>query len=377
MTQMIYKLLVTILVFFSLNGMQAQSLKKLLKTKKANSLEKCEKKNGYWYQGKCWANFKDFDDNITKEDVDRVVAEQMEIAKDYGLSIGGDNKAVTFFMPQTDGKQIFVVTVYNENNQQYTLLQMGEFIEGKSNNLQAILIEGHIMDFGEDEEAMKEAVLAGGAVETRMEGLGDDRKLISHGEMTYMNSEKAVPFTLKAGAELVGMGDTTLEVKGDEVYLNGTLGTKSYKQFKDLLKKHPEVKTVVLQKVPGSVNDAVNMHTGRLIREAGLNTKVLPDSDIASGGVDLFCAGNERIVMQGAKLGIHSWGGDGLSAGDLPKDHPAHQYQLAYFTMCLGEEKGPDFYFLTLDSAPADGMYYMTDEEIRNWTVATKFEKKK
>ena len=355
------------------SNVQAQSLKQLLKTKKANSLKKCERKKGYWYKEKCWANFTEFDTNITKANIDSVVTEQMNAAKNYGLTIGNDIKAVTFFMPERNKKQMFAITVFKENNQQYTLLQMGDFDEKKENLLQAILIEGHIMDFGENQEEMQKAVRASGTSQAKMYVTDNNKKFTSQGRLKYINTEKTVPFKLIAGEELVGMGDTTLKVKGEEVFLNGTLGTKAYKQFKDLIKEHPEVNTVVLQNVPGSVNDEVNMHTGRLIREAGLNTKVLADSEISSGGVDLFCAGKERIVTKGAKLGIHSWGGNGISANDLPKDHPAHQYQLTYFTMCLGIDKGPDFYFLTLESAPADDMYWMKDQEIKNWTVATKF----
>ena len=62
-----------------------------------------------------------------------------------------------------------------------------------------------------------------------------------------------------------------------------------------------------MTQISGSVNDAVNMHTGRLLRKNGFTTKLLSDSDIASGGVDLFCAGAKRIVEKGAKIGVHSW----------------------------------------------------------------------
>ena len=134
---------------------------------------------------------------------------------------------------------------------------------------------------------------------------------------------------------------------------------------------HKNVKTIVLTQVDGSINDAVNMHTGRILREAGLNTKVLEDSDIASGGVDLFCAGKKRFIAKGAKLGVHSWSGDNINADELPKNHPAHQYQLAYFTQMLGKKRGTDFYFYTLTSAPPESIHYMSEEELKNWKLKT------
>ncbi len=100
----------------------------------------------------------------------------------------------------------------------------------------------------------------------------------------------------------------------------------------------------------------------------------MKDSEIASGGVDLFCAGKKRIVEKGAKIGIHSWCClNYLSAAEIPKDHPAHQYQIAYFTMCLGADIGPDFYFHTLTSAPFNGIHWMSDADIQKWTVSTEF----
>ena len=41
----------------------------------------CNEKDGYWYKGKCWANFEEFDDGITKAAIDSVVASELEIAR--------------------------------------------------------------------------------------------------------------------------------------------------------------------------------------------------------------------------------------------------------------------------------------------------------
>ena len=41
--------------------------------------------------------------------------------------------------------------------------------------------------------------------------------------------------------------------------------------------------------------------------------------------------------------------------------------------MMLGEEIGPAFYFYTLRAAPFEDIYYMNDEEIQQWAIATEF----
>ncbi|QTE24311.1 hypothetical protein [Polaribacter cellanae] len=172
-----------------------------------------------------------------------------------------------------------------------------------------------------------------------------------------------------------GVGNTTLKVKGNEVYLNGILGSISYTQFKDLIKNHPEVKTIVLEKVPGSINDDVNMQTGRLIKNAGFTTKVLANSQISSGGVDLFCAGRKRVVTKGAKIGVHSWSGGSYTAADLPKDSSEHQAQINYFNEVLGAPLGKEFYFYTIEAAPFKGVHWMSIEEINKWQIATQINK--
>ena len=129
-----------------------------------------------------------------------------------------------------------------------------------------------------------------------------------------------------------GNGTSTIEVKGSVAVINGHLGSRTYNQLLDLNEKEPQVNTILLQDVPGSLNDAINMQTGRLIREAGYTTQVNSSSEVFSGGVDLFCSGKRRIIESGATLGVHSWccGENGEEAVDIPKNDPQHQAQVDF-----------------------------------------------
>ncbi|MEQ6122762.1 hypothetical protein AAON49_01010 [Pseudotenacibaculum sp. MALMAid0570] len=369
-----------VISFFILATMSAcfgqSSIKKLSKIYKVTSEKKCQKKGGYWYKNKCWANFLEFDDGISKENIDTEVDKQIKESKNYGMKIDDKKLEIDLFFPEVDedSKEITVVTLFTEGEKVKTLLQIGQWDgnNDKSLQFQVMLFNGNLMDVAEDESKIMSMIVGNGSSQGKFNE--EKEEFIIKGSWTNDSKNKKVTFDLKAGGSLIGMGNTTLEIKGSEAFLNGTLGTKSYKQFKEMIANHPEVKTVILENVPGSINDAVNMHTGRIIREAGLTTKVVSSSKISSGGVDIFCAGKKRIIIKGAQLGIHSWGGgDGITADKLPKDHPAHQYQLEYFTMCLGKEKGPKFYFHTLESAPLDGMHWMTAKEIKEWEIATRF----
>ena len=171
---------------------------------------------------------------------------------------------------------------------------------------------------------------------------------------------------------LIGGGSSVIETKDHYALISGTLGTSTYVQLRDIMAKEPNIDTLVMTKVDGSENDEINVHTARLIREAGWTTWVAANGDISSGGVDMFTAGVERFLEPGAFVGVHSWAGDDGSVGsDFPEDHSAHRSQLEYFSAMLGDEAGPEFYFYTLEAAEASSIHRMSVEEINAYGLTT------
>jgi len=179
------------------------------------------------------------------------------------------------------------------------------------------------------------------------------------------------------GARLVinesffGAGNSQVNVvDSNTATVNGTLGARTYIQISDLINNHPSIDTLLLQSIDGSMNDDINMHTGRLIRNAQLTTVVPSNGNINSGGVDLFAAGFKREYHYLGMIGVHSWCCEaGKSAHLLPKDDPAHGAQLTYFREMLGTELGPEFYFFTINAAPAESIYTMSDAEVEKYLV--------
>lgn len=156
----------------------------------------------------------------------------------------------------------------------------------------------------------------------------------------------------------------------DEVLLmNGEINSKTFKQLQNVIKENPQIKTIALVDVPGSLNDEVNFQMCRWIRDNNLNTYLYKDSHVASGGTDFFLAGKERYYEEGAKVGVHSWqDSTGTEAKDLPKDHEDHEMNRKYIEDMLGKD---DFYWYTIYAAPAEDIYYMTLEEIENYQMYT------
>ncbi|WP_462174021.1 hypothetical protein [Pseudoalteromonas xiamenensis] len=179
--------------------------------------------------------------------------------------------------------------------------------------------------------------------------------------------------TLRFNELLIAAGNATLELEGDTVKVAGSLGWKTYVDLENLLANNPNITRFELINVSGSDDDAVNMHTGRLIRQHKLETYVANGNQAHSGGVDLFAAGIIRTAETNAILGVHSWccSDDDKPANQFPENHPVHGAQLTYFREMLGKTKGPEFYFFTINAANPNETHKMTRAEMEKYSLVS------
>ena len=178
--------------------------------------------------------------------------------------------------------------------------------------------------------------------------------------------------TVTINEPLISGGSSQITIENNKAILTGELGTSTYIQIKNLVQDSPEVDTLVIAEVRGSLNDEINVHTGYLVRKSGLNTEIPAYGYAYSGGVDLLLSGVKRTVADSAEVGVHSWCCvDDKTAADLPKNHPAHQSLVDYSAAMLGSKKGKAFYFYTLEAAPFDGVHIMKPDELKMFDVIT------
>ncbi len=197
-----------------------------------------------------------------------------------------------------------------------------------------------------------------------------DGTLLAAGELRRVEDAADVAFQLELGR---GAGSTTFALDGNRAVMSGEVGAGTLEQVAHLVNWHPEVDTLVLAGVPGSVDDEAMRSIGRLVREVGLRTEVPPDGFVASGGVDLFAAGVERTVGEGATLAVHAWEdvAAGVAADDIPPGDARHRPYLDYLSEMLGDVAGPDFYFFTINAAGPDDLHLLSDAEIERYELAT------
>ena len=162
----------------------------------------------------------------------------------------------------------------------------------------------------------------------------------------------------------------TFEVEGNIAYMEGDLGEPTPGAIVRLFQRNPDVDTIVMEYVPGSEDDESNVRAAKMVHQRNITTAVPADGLISSGGVDFFLAGRTRIVQNGACVGVHSWSDDDQPRApkDLPRDHPDHKVFLNYYNeIGISDE----FYWFTLNAAPADGMHWMSTAEMLQYGVAT------
>ena len=159
-----------------------------------------------------------------------------------------------------------------------------------------------------------------------------------------------------------GGANTVWEVEGNRAYLDCGIDWSTLEELDDILRSDPQVDTLVLDYVEGSLDDEANLELARQIRALGWSTLVPAEGLVASGGTDLFLAGTTRSLEPGACIGVHAWAADNFTANDLARSDPEHDPYLDYFAE-IGIPEASHYWF-TLEAAPAHGMHWMTAAEV-------------
>lgn len=168
-------------------------------------------------------------------------------------------------------------------------------------------------------------------------------------------------------------GIFTVMSDNNTVVMDGVISTGALTDFQQLIQQYPTIKTVNIKNCPGSTDDDANLKLSKLIHDKGINTHVMDNGEISSGGVDFFVAGIKRTLGTNTKVGVHSWaGGDGDVATDYPRGHQNHlQYIEYYKSVGFTQKQAEDFYYFTIYAAPAESVHWMTATELKKYGVVT------
>lgn len=187
--------------------------------------------------------------------------------------------------------------------------------------------------------------------------------------LTFLPQQTVQAWSLEAELNQLNRTEITkFRVQGTNLLMYGEINSQTLKQFNRLHAQNPHIRTLTLVDVPGSMDDDTMIALSYRVRELGLNTHLRADSEIHSGGVDLFLAGVKRSIEPGAILGVHSWSDGERDAADYPRNSPEHDYNRHYIEDMLGSDA---FYWFTIYAAPADDIHIMSEAEIRKYRLRT------
>ncbi|MEO9802708.1 MAG: hypothetical protein ABJF04_05635 [Reichenbachiella sp.] len=157
------------------------------------------------------------------------------------------------------------------------------------------------------------------------------------------------------------------------ISLNGIINSNTLIAFNEIIQRNPNTKLLIFKEAPGSEDDETNLKVGRRLHELGLNTEVENNGYIASGAVDLFLAGAKRTLGTNTRVGVHSWAEGSKQATDFPRDADEHQFFIKYYTdIGIAQQLAEDFYFFTIDAAPAADVHWMTAQELLTYQIEAK-----
>lgn len=152
--------------------------------------------------------------------------------------------------------------------------------------------------------------------------------------------------------------------------LNGVIDSNTDSAFDEALRQNPNTELIIFRDAPGSEDDETNLQVGRKLFQLGLKTHVDDNGSIASGAVDLFLAGSQRTLGTNARVGVHSWSDGSRDATDFPRNSSEHLLYINYYkAIGFSDQLAEDFYFFTINAAPADDIHWMTSAEIQTYQI--------
>ncbi|TMM47156.1 alpha/beta hydrolase [Qipengyuania marisflavi] len=155
---------------------------------------------------------------------------------------------------------------------------------------------------------------------------------------------------------------------GQRVALMGETDAATPRWFRAMMRDYPGLAQIDMVECPGTRDDRANMQLGRMIRAAGMVTHVPPIGSVRSGAVELFLAGVQRDIANGAEFAVHSWMDDyGREAGDFAPNAPENRKYLDYYReMGMDDGTARAFYDMT-NSVPHRRARWLGASDMRRW----------
>lgn len=154
------------------------------------------------------------------------------------------------------------------------------------------------------------------------------------------------------------------------VEMDGDIGSASLRNFNSLISSFPDVNSINMIEVPGSIDDEINLQVAALVHQRGISIHLVDNGIIASGGTDFFLAGATRTIGTGTQIGVHSWSDGENEATDYAIGHPFHEEYIEYYiSIGFSRAEAEAFYYFTINIASSNEIHWMTEDEINQYGI--------
>jgi len=160
-------------------------------------------------------------------------------------------------------------------------------------------------------------------------------------------------------------------------FMRGVMDSSIALLMENLLSQYPDIDTIVMQHVLGTLDFEATLKAGKILRSACITTVVPYKGKITSGGVHLFMAGCKRIVESGGQLGIHTWkyaeyDGEGkIIGGKTAVDYPTTDIVHSPYLNYQAEMEIPEDFYWFMANTPFDKMHFLSTEEVEQFNLST------
>ncbi|MGB3470714.1 MAG: hypothetical protein WBA51_07830 [Erythrobacter sp.] len=185
---------------------------------------------------------------------------------------------------------------------------------------------------------------------------------------TYQAARYAYPPTTPRRPVAIAQYGPFVVLGQNRAAMIGSTDSVSPRHFDAMLRDYPDLLVLEMIEAPGTSNDIANLAVGRRIRAAGLSTHVPRGGSVRSGAVELFLAGKERRVDDGAQFAVHSWLDNyGRQPADFAPEAPENRLYLDYYReMGMSEVQARAFYSMT-NSVPHSSAKWLNADDMRRW----------
>lgn len=161
-------------------------------------------------------------------------------------------------------------------------------------------------------------------------------------------------------------GDFTLSLDRTAARFDGLITANSLAELEEMVGFYTDIERLDLINATGDPAESFAFDMGDILQAKNISTNITDEGKVEGAGAYLFLGGSAKSIAGDGKIGVRSWAtSSGEEASQLAMNDSQHEVHIAYLKrMGFSDADAKAFYFFSLDSAPSNEIYYLTDQDV-------------